>query len=417
MQYIFWECCKLDADSINLSNESWWQTLKMSPLPVQRNLYADVHDAYRQRVQSFLAFEIAPFLERWEQEGRVSKSAWRAAGDAGLLCSTVPKVFGGPGLDYRYNAIFREELARIGVSGTGLGMGLHSDVIANMLLDFGTDGQKRRWLGPMASGACITALAMTEPHAGSDVKAIRTTAVRRDDSYVINGCKRFITNGGIADLVIVAVKTAPDLGARGMSLLLVEGDRPGFERVPRERMLGLGLEDVATLEFRDVTVPVENLVGAENSGFACLMQAMVWERLQLSVASVAAAEACMDWTIKHVKTRFAFGQPLIDQQNTRFVLAECATEIQLGRLFVDRCVELACDRRLDPTTVAMSKYWCTELLGRVTDRCLQLHGGSGIMWSHPIARVYADARVQRIWGGANEIMKEVIAKSLIGRSC
>ncbi len=379
---------------------------------VERDLYEPEHEQFRDSLRTFIKREIAPNLERWEQQGHVDREAWRKAGAAGFLCMSIPQAYGGAGADYRFCALLREEMARAGVSGTALGMGLHSDVIAPFLLRYGTEALKEAWLPRMARGEAIASIGMTEPGAGSDLQAVRTTARRDGGEYVINGSKIFITNGWQCDFVLLVVKTDPAAGSRGLSLVLVEADRAGFTKGAPLKKLSLRMEDTSELFFQDVRVPVSNLLGTEEGrGFPQLMGELPWERLQIAISAQSAAEAALEWTIAYVKQRQVFGKAVMDLQNTRFKLAECATQVQVGRVFIDRCIALAAEGKLNNATAAMAKLWCTELQGRVTDECLQLHGGYGIMWDYPIARAYADARVQRIYAGTNEIMKEIIART------
>jgi alkylation response protein AidB-like acyl-CoA dehydrogenase len=379
---------------------------------IERTLYSYEHEQFRDSLRTFIEREVAPHLDRWETQGHVDRTAWLKAGEAGFLCMGIPQNYGGAGVDYRFCAVMREEFARAGVSGTTLGMGLHSDVIAPYLLRYGSEALKDRWLPHMVSGEAIGAIAMTEPGAGSDLQGIRTTARREGAEYVISGSKMFITNGWQADFVLVVAKTDPDAGSKGISIILVERDRPGFTRGERLKKLSLRMEDTCELFFQDVRVPVTNLLGQEGRGFAQLMGELPWERLQIAISAQTAAEAALEWTIEYTKQRLVFGKPLLDMQNTRFRLADCAAQVQVGRVFIDRCIELASQGELNNVTAAMAKLWCTELQSRVVDECLQLHGGYGVMWEYPISRAFADARVQRIYGGSNEIMKEVIARSL-----
>ncbi len=375
-----------------------------------RTIYGEAHEIFRSQVRRFMADEIAPHHERWEDQGFVDRDAWLQAGALGFLCATMPEAYGGAGADRRYSAILMEEQARIGA--TGPGFSLHSDIVAPYINAYGSEEQKRQWLPKMAAGEVIGAIAMTEPGTGSDLQAIKTSAKRDGNELVINGAKTFITNGWHADLVIVVAKTDPAGGAKGTSLVLVEGGREGFTKGRRLKKIGLKAQDTSELNFQDVRVPITNLLGAEGNGFVYLMQELAWERLQVAIMAVAAAEAAIAGTIAYTKQRRAFGKAIAEFQNTRFKLAELRTETQIGRVFVDKCLELVCDDKLDVETAAMAKYWTTDLQCKVVDECLQLHGGYGYMWEYPIARAYADARVQRIYAGTNGIMKELIARGL-----
>jgi len=377
---------------------------------IQRTLFTADHEAFRDSVRRFIEREIVPNHAAWEDQGYVDREVWRKAGANGLLCLTMPEEYGGAGVDKLFSIVQIEELTRAGCS--GIGFGLHSEIVAPYLLRYGTEEQKQRWLPRLANGEMIGAIAMSEPAAGSDLQAVKTTALRRDDHYVLNGSKTFITNGWHADLVIVVAKTNPEAGAKGTSLLVVERGMPGFEKGQRLKKLGLKAQDTSELFFDNVKVPLENLLGGENSGFVSLMQELPWERLQIAIAAVASAQIAIDRTIDYVKERKAFGQAVASFQNTRFTLAELQTQVQVARVFVDRCIELLMKRELDAATASMAKYWTTDLQCKVIDECLQLHGGYGFMWEYPIARQFADSRVQRIYGGTNEIMKEVIARSM-----
>lgn len=375
-----------------------------------RTLFTPEHDLFRQSVRTFMEREIAPHREAWEDAGMVSRDAWRKAGAAGFLCPTMPEEYGGAGVDRLYSAILIEETARIGASGPGFG--LHSDIVAPYILNYGTEAQKRKWLPPMARGEVIGAIAMTEPGAGSDLQGIRTSAVRDGDELVINGQKTFITNGQLCDLVILVTKTDPKAGAKGTTLVLVEGDRAGFTKGRNLKKIGLKAQDTSELFFNDVRVPVSNILGGEGQGFYRLMQELAWERMQIAIRNAAVAEAVLEETVAYVNQRKAFGRAIGDFQNTRFKLAEAKTEVEIGRVFVDRCLDLVVKNELDAASAAMAKLWVSEMVGRVIDQCLQFHGGYGYMWEYSIARHYVDARVQRIFGGSNEIMKEIIARSL-----
>ncbi len=375
-----------------------------------RTLFSPEHELYRDQVRRFVEREIAPHHAEWEKEGIVPRSAWLAAGEAGLLLPAIPDEYGGGGGDRLHSTIVMEELARAGA--TGPGFGLHSDIVAPYILSYGTEEQKRRYLPRMAKGEVIGAIAMSEPGAGSDLQGVRTTAMPRGNGYVLNGQKTFITNGQNADVVIVVAKTDPTQGAKGITLFLVDGGLPGFSKGRNLEKLGLHAQDTSELFFQDVELPGDARLGEEGQGFILLMKELAWERLQIAIGGIAAAEAALEWTISYTKERKVFRQTVFDFQTTKHKLAEMKTEVQVGRVFVDRCIEQMLDGGLDPTTAAMAKYWITDLQGRVVDQCLQLHGGYGYMSEYPIARAYADARVQRIYGGTNEIMKELISRTL-----
>jgi alkylation response protein AidB-like acyl-CoA dehydrogenase len=381
---------------------------------IERTLFTPDHDAFRDAFRRFVDKEVAPLHEAWEEAGYVDRALWNKAGANGYLCPTMPEEYGGAGVDKLYSVIQMEELARGGF--TGVGFGLHSEIVAPYVLHYGTEDQKRRYLPKLASGEMVGAIAMSEPAAGSDLQGIKSTAIRQSDgSYLLNGSKTFITNGWHADLVIVVAKTDPAAGAKGTSLLLVERGMPGFETGKRLKKLGLKAQDTSELFFANVRVPAENLLGGEamvNRGFISLMEQLPWERIQIAVTAVAAAQAAIDWTVQYVKDRRVFGQPVAAFQNTRYKLAELQTEVQVARVFVDKCLELVLQDKLDAATASMAKYWTTDLQCKVMDECVQLHGGYGFMWEYPITRAYADARVQRIYGGTNEIMKEVITRSM-----
>jgi len=381
---------------------------------IQRTLFSAEHEAFRDAFRRFMDKEIAPFHEAWEEQGYVAREVWHKAGANGYLCATLPEVYGGAGVDKLYSVVQMEELARGGFS--GIGFGLHSEIVAPYLLHYGTEDQKQRYLPRLASGEMVGAIAMSEPSAGSDLQGIQATALRQaDGSYFLNGSKTFITNGWHADLVIVVAKTDPAAGAKGTSLLLVERGMPGFEKGKRLKKPGLKAQDTSELFFDNVRVPAENLLGGaahENRGFVGLMEQLPWERLQIAVTAVAAAQAAIDWTVQYVKERKVFGQPVAAFQNTRYKLAELQTQVQVARVFVDKCLELVLQGQLDTATASMAKYWTSDLQCQVMDECVQLHGGYGYMWEYPITRAFADARVQRIYGGTNEIMKEVITRSM-----
>ncbi|WTI24604.1 acyl-CoA dehydrogenase family protein [Micromonospora zamorensis] len=373
-----------------------------------RTIFSDDHLAFTELVRAFIDKEIAPHHDRWEADGIVDRGLWRAAGAAGLLGFSVDERYGGGGVtDRRFSAVLTEELARAGASGPAFG--LHNDIIGPYLTDLTNDEQKQRWLPGFCSGDIITAIAMSEPGAGSDLQGITTTAVRDGDTYVLNGQKTFISNGILADLVIVVARTDPGARHRGISLLVVERGMDGFERGRNLDKIGQKAQDTAELFFADVRVPAANLLGVEGQGFAYLMRNLPFERLSIAVAALAGAETVFEQTLAYCKQREAFGRPIGSFQHNRFVLAELATELRLGRVFVDQCLV---EPALTAETAAMAKWWCTELQHRTVDRCLQLHGGYGYMREYPVAKAYLDARVQTIYGGTTEIMKEVIGRSL-----
>ncbi|UUZ71019.1 acyl-CoA dehydrogenase family protein [Polaromonas sp. P1(28)-8] len=381
---------------------------------IERSLFSPDHESFRDTFRRFMDKEIAPFHAQWEEQGYVDRQVWNKAGDNGFLCMTMPEVYGGSGADKLYSVVQMEELARGGFS--GIGYGLHSEIVAPYILHYGTSLQKETFLPQLASGRMVGAIAMSEPAAGSDLQGVKTTAIKQSDgSYLLNGSKTFVTNGWHADLVIVVAKTNPAAGAKGTSLLLVERGMPGFEVGKRLKKLGLKAQDTSELFFHDVKVPAGHLLGGEaheNRGFICLMEQLPWERLQIAITAVSAAQAAIDWTLAYVKERKVFGQPVASYQNTRYKLAELQTEVQVARVFVDKCTELVAADMLDTATASMAKYWCSDLQCKVMDECVQLFGGYGYMWEYPITRAYADARVQRIYGGTNEIMKEVISRSM-----
>ena len=378
-----------------------------------RTLYEADHEAFRAVVRTFISKEIAPHDAKWNAAGIVSRELFTAAGAHGLIGWAVPTEFGGGGQpDFRFNAVLIEELWAAGVAGSGNGVTLTNDVTLPYFLDLTTREQKERWLPGIASGELITAIAMTEPGTGSDLGSITTTARRDGDAYVVNGAKTFITNGVNADLVVVAVKTDPSQRHKGMSLLVVERGMPGFERGRNLDKLGQHAQDTAELSFTDVRVPAGNLLGQEGGAFAHLVDRLPQERLGIAVAGVAGAAAALAWTLEHVKSRQAFGKPVGSFQNSKFRLAELATEIDIAWHYVDDCVRALNAGELSVVDAAKAKWWCTELQGRAVDTCLQLHGGYGYMTEYPIARAYADARVTRIYGGTTEIMKEVVGRDL-----
>jgi len=380
---------------------------------VQRELYTEEHEAFRDTVRAFLAKEVLPHYDRWEQAGIVDRSAWLAAGRAGLLGLAVPEEYGGGGTpDFRFPAVLAEEFAKAGAS--GLAIGLHNDIIGPYLTSLATEEQKRRWLPGFCTGETITAIAMTEPGTGSDLQGIRTTATDRGDHYLLNGAKTFISNGILADLVVVVARTTEEGGAHGLSLLVVERGMPGFERGRNLDKIGQKAQDTAELFFQDVEVPKVNLLGEENQGFLYLMRNLAQERLAIAVAAIASAEHLLELTTEYVKQRTAFGKPLAKLQHVRFEIAEIATECAVTRTFVDRCITEHDRCALTPADASMAKWWATELQKRTADRCLQLHGGYGYMTEYPVAKAFTDGRIQTIYGGTTEIMKEIIGRSVLG---
>jgi acyl-CoA dehydrogenase len=362
--------------------------------------------------QKFFTNEVVPQQDRWEAQHFVDREVWAKAGELGLLCCSVPEEYGGGGGTFAHDLAVLEAQGR--AIDTSMVVGVHAGIVAHYLLAYGTEEQRRRWLPGMAAGELIGAIAMTEPGSGSDLQSVRTRAVRDGDQYSLTGAKTFISNGALADLVIVVAKTDPTAGAKGISLLVVETeDCPGFVRGRSLDKVGQQGADTAELFFEDVRVPVANLLGGvEGMGFVQLMHQLPQERLTLAVAAVVAMETAIELTVEYVKSRQAFGQSVFDFQNTRFTLAECQTIAHVSRVFLDSCIERHLDGRLDPTTAAMAKWWLTEQQCQVVDKCVQLFGGYGYIREYPIARMYADARVQKIYGGTNEIMKEIIARSL-----
>ncbi|MFE5301068.1 acyl-CoA dehydrogenase family protein [Streptomyces sp. NPDC056632] len=379
---------------------------------MKRQLYTADHEAFREVVRTFLAKEVLPHYAQWEKDGIVSREVWRAAGRQGLLGLAVDEEYGGGGNpDFRYSAVLAEEFTRAGTP--GLAIGLHNDIIGPYLTSLGTEEQKRRWLPGFCSGEIVTAIAMTEPGAGSDLQAIRTTAEDHGDHWILNGSKTFISNGILADLVVVVARTTPEGGAHGLSLLVVERGAEGFERGRNLDKIGQKSQDTAELFFHDVRVPKENLLGELNGAFVHLMTNLAQERLAIAVAAIAGAEHLLEVTTAYVKEREAFGRPLARLQHIRFEIAEMATECAVTRSFLDRCVEEHAEGGLDAVHASMAKWWSTELQKRVADRCLQLHGGYGYMSEFPVARAFTDGRIQTIYGGTTEIMKEIIGRSLL----
>ena len=378
---------------------------------MQPHLLTDEHHMFRDAFRQFVEREIKPHHEAWEKAGIVPRELWHTAGENGFLCMDVPEEYGGLGVtDFRYNAIVSEELARVGASGPAFP--LHTDIVVPYITAYATAVQKSRWLPKLVTGEHISAIAMTEPNTGSDLQAIQTTAVRDGDHYLLNGAKTFISNGILSDIVIVVAKTDPSQKAMGTSLLVVERGMDGFERGRNLEKIGMHAQDTAELFFKDVRVPVDNLLGQEGAGFLYLMQKLPQERLTIAAMAVSAAEAALEWTLTYAQERHAFGRPIGKFQHNRFKLAEMKTEVTIGRAFVDRCIEELNEGNLTAEKAAMAKWWTTEMQVRIIDQCLQLHGGYGYMLEYPIARAYIDARVQTIYGGTNEIMKEIVGRAM-----
>jgi len=379
-----------------------------------RNLFDHDHRLFRESFEAFLATHVAPGYEEWERRGSTPREVFAAAGEGGFLAVEVPEAYSGAEVDdFRFNVVMLEAMGASGYGALSAGLSMHNDICVPYFLTYADESQRERWLPGLVSGELIAGLALTEPGTGSDLAAIATTAVREGDHYVVNGAKTFITNGQNADLLITAVKTDRSAGRSGLSLICVERGTPGFERGRNLEKLGMHSQDTAELFFEDARVPVENLLGAEGAGFGYMTHNLARERLAIAIAGVAAARAALDWTVEYVRSRNAFGQPIGRFQNTRFVLAEVATEVEVAQAYADQCVLALNEGRLSAEQAAMAKWWCTDLQGRAIDRCLQLHGGYGYMIEYPISRAYADARVTRIYGGTNEIMKEIIGRSLL----
>jgi len=379
---------------------------------MDRKHYEPEHIAFGEAVRAFIDKEMVPNFLEWEQIGSAPRELFQVAGQNGFLGMAVPEEYGGGGVsDFRFNQAMNEQMAYAGVTGSGLGLTLHNDTCLPYFLTYASAQQRRRWLPGIVSGELITAVAMTEPGAGSDLSGIRTSAVRDGGEYIVNGSKTFITNGINADLVITAVRTGPDRH-RGLSLLILERGMPGFERGRNLQKIGMHSQDTAELSFTDVRVPLANLLGEENQGFFQLVAKLPQERMSIAIAGVAESRAAFENTLRYVQERRAFGQPVGSFQNSRFTLAEIATEIDVTQTFIDRCVDDLNAGELSAVDAAKAKWWATELQGRVVDRCVQLHGGYGYMLEYPVARAFTDARVTRIYGGTTEIMKDVIGKSL-----
>jgi acyl-CoA dehydrogenase len=380
---------------------------------IERTLFREEHDIFRESVRRFVEREIVPFHAKWEEDGVVPRELWLKAGAAGLLCCTVPEAYGGLGLDYLFDVVVFEELWRSGASGPGFL--IHTDLVATYLLSFGTEEQKRKWLPKMVTGEAIGSLGMTEPHAGSDLKAIRTRAVRDGDDFVINGQKVFISNGQLCDFVVLATKTNSGAGAKGVTLFIVESDRPGFKRGRNLEKIGMKAQDTSELFFEDVRIPATNMLGGEGKGFALMMTKLAQERLAQAIRSATVTETVIGWTVEYTSGRSAFGQKIADFQNTQFKLADLKTRATVARVYTDKCIALFMEGKLDPVDAAMAKMFTSELHCETVDECLQLFGGWGYMWEYPIARAYVDARVVKIAGGSIEIMKTIIARQMFAQ--
>jgi acyl-CoA dehydrogenase len=376
---------------------------------VKRTVYSEEHELFRLAVRRLLMAEAVPYYDSWEDNGGTPDEFWKSAGAHGLLCPQIPEAYGGPGGDYRSLCIVSEEMAGLGIMAPNLQV--HSDIVSEYLLNHGSEAQKLEWLPRMVAGEVRGAIAMSEPNTGSDLQAIRTTAVRHGDDFILNGTKTFVSNGGQAGLYVVVAKTDPSQGSRGISLFLVPRDLEGFKRGRLLSKLGLRAQDTAELFFNDVRLPQTALLGIEGQGFAHLMSELPQERLGIAVTAVAAAQRAFDLALAYTKERPVFGKPVLDFQNTRFKLAEIRTELEVAWAFLDKCILAHSDGTLTVPEVAMAKLWTTELQGRVVDSCLQFFGGFGYMKEYPISRMYADARVTRIYGGTSEIMKEIIGRT------
>jgi len=377
---------------------------------IERTLFSEEHQLFRDTVRKFMQQEVVPYHAQWEEEGMVPRELWLKAGELGLLCCTVPEEYGGLGLDYLFDVIVYEELWRVGASGPGFL--IHTDLVASYILAFGTEQQKSHWLPKMVSGEAIGALGMTEPHAGSDLKEIRTLARRDGDDYLISGQKVFISNGQLCDLVVLATKTDRAAGASGVTLFIVETDREGFRRGRNLEKLGMKAQDTSELFFDEVRVPAANLLGEEGKGFQQMMTKLSQERLAQAIRSTTVVETVIQWTVDYTSERKAFGKTIADFQNTQFVLADLQARATSARVFTDRCIELFMNGRLDSVDAAMAKLVTSELHCEAVDKCLQLFGGWGYMWEYPICRAYADARVGKIAGGSVEVMKLIISREM-----
>lgn len=377
---------------------------------IERSLFSAEHEMWRDTVRRFVEAEIVPYHEQWEKDGIVPRDLWLKAGEAGLLCCTVPEEYGGLGLDYLFDVVVFEELWRVGASGPGFL--IHTDLVATYILSFGSEEQKREWLPKMVRGEAIGSLGMTEPHAGSDLKAIRTKAERDGNHFQINGQKVFISNGQMCDVLVLATKTDSAAGAKGVTLFLVDASLPGFKRGKNLAKLGMKAQDTSELFFDNLRVPADAMLGEEGQGFTLMMTKLSQERLAQAIRSATVVETVIDWTVEYTSERRAFDQTIADFQNTQFVLADLKARSVMARVFTDRCIELFMAGELDPVDAAIAKMTTSELHCEAVDKCLQLFGGWGYMWEYPIARAYADARIVKIAGGSIEVMKTIIARNL-----
>jgi alkylation response protein AidB-like acyl-CoA dehydrogenase len=397
--------------------ERAWRALppRIKEWDMDRGLYTDDHAAFREIVREFTAREVVGHLAEWDRNQSTGRDVWLAAGKQGIIGLTTPEEYGGPGLDdWRYRNVVYEELYRVGAGGLASSFSIQDDILTPYVTDMGTEEQKRRWLPPMAAGEAIMAVAMTEPGTGSDLRAVRTSAVKVPGGWKLNGAKTFISSGQLADLVCVVAKTSPDAGTDAFSLLVVEAGMPGFERGRNLKKVGLWSQDTSELFFQDVFVPEENLLGTEGRGFRQLMRHLPLERLAIAAGAVASAAAALDWTVAYTKERQAFGQPIASFQNSLFTLADLATELDVARAYLDKCILAHNTRTLTSVEASKAKLFCTEMQVKLIDKCLQLHGGYGYMLEYPIAKAYLDSRVQTIYGGTNEIQRQIIGRDLTG---
>ena len=381
---------------------------------IPRSIYNEEHQQWYQAVSDFVNSEIVPFHAQWEKDHIMPREIWQKAGQMGLFGLSFPEKFGGLGLnDFRYNAVVAEVVAKSGCSGPAIGFPVHADITMPYILHFGTEAAKEKYLPGMISGNLIGAIGMTEPGAGSDLQGMRTTAENKGDHYLLNGSKTFITNGYLSDIVVLAAKTDPTLGAKGISMFVVEAKSPGFSKGKPFEKVGMHSQDTCELFFDGVKIPKENLLGGTGQGFGYMMELLPQERLVVALGALAAAEGSLEHTIAYVRERKAFGKSIGEFQNTKFKVAEMATEVQIARVFMDKCVELHTEGKFDTVMASMAKYFLTDLQCKIIDECVQLHGGYGYMWEYFVARAYADARAQRIYAGSNEIMKELISRKFL----